>query len=93
MSSKCIIVSVGFNNEINLSRVLTILNPSTVAAKKLVTEARADSMLLDVTMGRKARSVILFDNHTVMLSALNPQTIMERGEDDCDTAKETEAVK
>ncbi len=80
MSSNSPIISVGFNNEINYNRVLTILNPSTIAARKLVAEAREGNFLLDVTMGRKARSVILFDNHTVMISALNPQTIRERGE-------------
>lgn len=79
MSSNNPIISVGFNNEINYNRVLSILNPATIAAKKLVSEARAGNFLLDVTLGRKARSVILFDNHMVMVSALNPQTIRERG--------------
>lgn len=80
MSNKFSIVSVGFNNEINFQRVLGVFCPSSVAGRKLMSESKNDGTVLDVTMGRKARSVILFDNKTVLLSALNPQTIKQRGD-------------
>lgn len=79
MSSDGILVSIGFNNCVNISRVLAVFNPQSTAGKKLVAAARDDGTLLDVTMGRKTRAVILFDNKLVAASAINPQTLRERG--------------
>ena len=46
--------------------------------KKLKEEAKEQKKLIDVTEGRKTRSIILLDSDHVVLSAVQPETINMR---------------
>jgi Uncharacterized protein conserved in bacteria len=77
-------LNVGFGNYVNKDRVMSILTPSTSGIKRVLTQAKESGNLIDVTSGRKARSIVLLDDNTVYLCALNAQTLDARsnGEED-----------
>jgi regulator of extracellular matrix RemA (YlzA/DUF370 family) len=75
-------INVGFGNSIVASRILAVVNPHSSPMKKLKDEAKRNNRLLDVTEGRRTRSIIILDsNHVVLssvLSSVQPETIMQR---------------
>ena len=71
-------VSVGFGNYINLSGVTAITRCESAPMKRLVQNAKDHFKAVDVTQGRKTKSVILMNDGSVVLSALLPETIVSR---------------
>jgi regulator of extracellular matrix RemA (YlzA/DUF370 family) len=68
-------INVGFGNSVVASRVLLVANPKSSPIKKIKEEAKLQKKLIDVTEGRKTRSVLLLDTDHVVLSAVQPETI------------------
>ena len=71
-------INVGFGNSIVASRILAVVNPHSSPMKKLKDEAKRNYRLLDVTEGRRTRSIIILDSNHVVLSSVQPETIMQR---------------
>ena len=71
-------INIGFGNAVVAGRVLTVVNPKSSPIKKLKDEAKAQKKLIDVTEGRKTRSIIILDSSHVILSAVQPETITQR---------------
>lgn len=71
-------INVGFGNSIVASRILAVVNPHSSPMKKLKDEAKRNNRLLDVTEGRRTRSIIILDSNHVVLSSVQPETIMQR---------------
>lgn len=72
------LINIGFGNMISAERLLAIVNSDSAPIKRIVQEARDRQLLIDATYGRKTKSVIVMDSDHVVLSALQPQTIVER---------------
>ena len=68
-------INVGFGNSVVARRVLLVANPKSSPIKKLKDEAKLQKKLIDVTEGRKTRSIILLDSGHLVLSAVQPETI------------------
>ena len=71
-------VHLGFNNVVMKQRVVGVISAAAKPVKRLVEQARKDSRAVDVTSGRKTRSVVITDSGFIFLSSLQPQTIIER---------------
>ena len=71
-------INVGFGNAIPANRVLAVVNPKSSPIKKLKEEAKDQSRLIDVTEGRRPRSIIILDSTHLVLSAVQPETITLR---------------
>lgn len=71
-------INVGFGNAVLASRVLAVVNPKSSPMKKLKDEAREQKRLIDVTEGRRTRSIIILDSNHVVLSSVQPETITMR---------------
>ena len=69
---------VGFGNILLVNRIIMIMAPDSVASKRIRTKAKNEDKLIDLTMGRKIRSVILLDNDYIVLSAINTETLVSR---------------
>ncbi len=80
MATKFKLLSLGFGNTVMVSRVVAIINPDSSPMKRLREEARKSGLLIDVTHGRKTRSIIITDSHHVILSAIQTETIAQRME-------------
>ncbi|MGW8287065.1 MAG: DUF370 domain-containing protein [Desulfobulbales bacterium] len=71
-------INVGFGNSIVAGRIVAVVNPHSSPMKKLKDEARRSNRLLDVTEGRRTRSIIVLDSNHVVLSSVQPETITQR---------------
>jgi len=73
-----IMLNIGFGNVVAANRVVAIASPNSAPVKRLKDEARDEKRLIDVTHGRKTRSVLITDSNHVILSAIQTETISQR---------------
>ncbi|MBQ7034634.1 MAG: DUF370 domain-containing protein [Clostridia bacterium] len=78
------LINIGFGNMINSSRIIAIVSPDSAPIKRVVTEAKDRSVLVDATYGRRTRAVIITDSEHVILSPLQPETVANRLNDSYD---------
>jgi len=78
------LLNLGYGNLVVASRVVAIVTPQTSPMKRLREEAATRGKLVDVTQGRRTRSIIVTDSDHVILSAINPETIAARLEPEGD---------
>lgn len=71
-------IHVGFGNMVAIDRIISIASPDSAPIKRLVQSAKDDCRVIDVTCGRRARSVILTDSDHVILSAIQTDTLANR---------------
>ena len=87
------LINIGYGNMVSADRIVTVVSPESAPIKRLVQEARDDGRAIDVTCGRRTRSVIITDSDHVILSAIQTETIANRldntaGDDDDDEEDE-----
>ena len=78
------LINIGFGNMINSSRIIAIVSQDSAPRKRVVTEAKDRSVLVDATYGRRTRAVIITDSEHVILSPLQPETVANRLNDSYD---------
>ena len=71
-------INIGFGNVINSDRVLGVISPNAAPIKRMVQNAKDEGIAIDATCGRKTKSVIIMDTGHLFLSALLPETILNR---------------
>ncbi len=74
-------LNVGFNNSVSLDRVIAIVGSEASTSRRLKDEAKKLGKLIDATNGRKTRSMIVIDSGHVVLSSVEPETLLARQED------------
>ena len=72
------LVNIGYGTIIAVDRIIAVVAPESAPIKRMVQEAKELKNLIDATYGRRTRSVIIMDNSTVVLSAVQPETITNR---------------
>ena len=77
-------INIGFGNMVAAERVVTGVSPESAPVKRLMQDAKDAGRTIDVSCGRRTRSVIVTDSEHVILSALQTETIANRlnGSDD-----------
>ena len=76
------LINIGFGSMLSANRILAIVDPDSAPIKRVVQEAKERGMLIDASYGRKTKSVILMDTDHVILSALTPDMLSARWEQD-----------
>ena len=71
-------ISIGFGNMVSAARVVSLISPDSAPVKRLIQDAREAGRVIDVTFGRRTRSVIITDSDHVILSAVQAETISNR---------------
>ena len=91
MYSSVKLINIGFGNLVSCARIVAIASPDSAPIKRLVQESRERDSVIDVTCGRRTRSVIVTDSGHIILSAIQPETISNRlGDAPIDNADEDE---
>ncbi len=85
-------INVGFGNMVAAERVVALASPDSAPVKRLIQDAKDDGRAIDVTCGRRTRSVIITDSEHVILSAIQTETIANRL-DDRDEGEEEEPAE
>lgn len=77
------LINIGFGNMVMENRIIAIINPDSAPSKRLRDDAKAQNRLIDATLGRKTKTLIITDSNHIIMSAINPETIslrIEKGE-------------
>ena len=72
------LLNIGFGNTIVANRVVAIVSPASAPMKRLKEDAKQANKLIDATMGRRTRAIIITDSDHVILSAVQVETLMQR---------------
>ena len=74
-------INIGYGNMVAVERIVAIASPDSAPVKRLIQDAKDDGRAIDVTCGRRTRSVIITDSEHVILSAIGAETIANRMDD------------
>ena len=72
------LVNIGYGSMISAGRLIAVVSPDSAPIKRLVSEARDRSMLIDATFGRKTAAVLIMDSDHVVLSGLPLENLAPR---------------
>ena len=72
------LVNVGFDNAVAAGRIIAVVSAEPSPIKRLREAADRRQKLDDATNGRRTRTVIVTDSDHVVLSSLQPETIVQR---------------
>ena len=72
------LLNIGFGNMVSSSRLVAIVSPESAPIKRIIQDARDNGRLIDATYGRRTRAVIFMDSDHVILSAVQPETVAAR---------------
>lgn len=76
-------INIGFGNIVMAERIVAIVNPDSAPSKRLRDDAKLQNRLIDATLGKKTKTLIITDSNHIIMSAINPETIsarIERGD-------------
>ena len=72
------LVHIGFGNILVMNKVIAIVLPNSAPTKRIIQERRNKGHLIDMTNGRRTKSVIFTESGHIVLAALAPETIAGR---------------
>ncbi len=72
------LLNIGFGNTVMVNRIIAVINTGSSPARKLKDVAKKAGKLIDVTEGRRTRSILVMDSNHVVLSSVQPDTINQR---------------
>lgn len=72
------LINVGYGNMVNASKIISVINADSSPVRRMIQNAREESLVIDATQGRKTQGVLIMENGFVVLSALLPETLAGR---------------
>ena len=72
------LINVGYGNIVNMDKVVSIIRTEAAPMKRMIQVAKDNNMAIDATCGRKTKCILVMDSGHVVLSALLPDTIENR---------------
>ena len=74
------LIHVGFGNILAINKVVAIVSPGSAPIKRLVEHAGGQGMLIDMTNGKRTKTIIIMDSGHIALTAIGSKTIATRVE-------------
>ena len=74
-------INVGYGNMAAGDRIVTVVSPEAAPIRRLIQDARDAGRAVDATCGHKTRAVLVLDTGSLLLSALQTETLAARLED------------
>ena len=72
------LLNIGFANAVSCDRIVAVVAADPSPIKRLREAALRSRKLIDATNGRRTRAVIITDSDHVILSSLQPETVLQR---------------
>ncbi len=72
------LLNIGFGNTVMVEKIIAVINTGSSPARKLKEVAKAEGRLVDVTEGRRTRSILVMESNHIILSSVQPDTISQR---------------
>jgi hypothetical protein len=73
------LVRVGYGNFIPRNRVLGVVSPATAPVQRLIRQAKDEGLVIDISAGRRTRSVAILDSGDILLMGLTVREVGKRG--------------
>ena len=70
------LMNIGFGNAVNTDKVVAVVNPDAAPIKRMVQQAKEEGRVIDATQGRRTKAVLITQEDHIVLSALQPDTLM-----------------
>jgi len=67
---------------VSARKLVAIVSPESAPIKRIIQDARDRGTLIDATYGRRTRAVIITDSDHIILSAIQPETVANRLDND-----------
>ncbi len=71
-------VSIGYKNIVARNRIIAIVSPNSRPIKNMINLAKEKGKLIDATLGKRTKSVIVTDSDHVILSTNSTDTLLQR---------------
>lgn len=71
-------ISIGYGNMVATERIVTLVTPESAPIKRMIQDAKDAGRVIDVSCGKKTKSVIITDSEHIILSAVKTETIAMR---------------
>jgi regulator of extracellular matrix RemA (YlzA/DUF370 family) len=81
-------INAGFGNLVAAERIITIASPEAAPIKRMVQDGKEEGRVIDVSCGKKTKSVIFCDSDHIVLSALTPEKLLHAMSEDEGTEEE-----
>lgn len=81
MSNK-VMLNIGFGNAVVKSDITAVIQPNSAPVKRFVKQKLEQGVVIDATMGKKLRAVIVLSSGYVVLSAISVTSLISRIEDE-----------
>jgi regulator of extracellular matrix RemA (YlzA/DUF370 family) len=72
------LLNIGFGNTVIVEKIIAVINTGSSPARKLKEVAKKEGRLVDVTEGRRTRSILVMESNHIILSSVQPDTISQR---------------
>lgn len=72
------LLNIGFGNTVMVEKIIAVINTGSSPARKLKEVAKKEGRLVDVTEGRRTRSILVMESNHIILSSVQPDTISQR---------------
>ncbi len=72
------LINIGSGNMVAAERIVSILTPDSAPIKRIISDAKEQKVLIDASMGRKTKSVIITDSHHIILCYLTYEKLASR---------------
>jgi hypothetical protein len=72
------LLNIGFGNTVMVEKIIAVINTGSSPARKLKEVAKMEGRLIDVTEGRRTRSILVMESNHIVLSSVQPDTISQR---------------
>jgi regulator of extracellular matrix RemA (YlzA/DUF370 family) len=85
-------VNAGHGNMMAVDKVVAIISPNSAPAKRLKDQAKDEGRLVDITQGRRTRSLIITVANQVFLSAVQVETLAGRFQQESERGSEVPEI-
>ena len=81
-------ISIGYGNMVATERIVTLVTPESAPIKRMIQDAKDAGRVIDVSCGKKTKSIIITDSEHIISSAVKTETIamrlegIDNGDDD-----------
>ena len=81
MSNK-IVLNIGFGNSVIKDDIKVLVQPNSAPIKRFIKQKQEQGMVVDATMGKRLRAVLVLGSGYVVLSAISVASLISRIEDE-----------
>ena len=72
------LVNIGSGNLVSADRIVTVVSPESAPIKRIIQDAKEKGLLIDATVGRKTKTVIVTDSDHIILCYLTVEKLAAR---------------